>query len=118
MSATQTATPEPAQPDVFVMPVPHNGQCVMYYMHGVVSRTTGTIGYVVLVGRANIELHVHGFLKESVCHVDDPVLKENLHARKSGVWDFCPRDKEIDQKMATLQARIDQIESACTKHAK
>jgi hypothetical protein len=102
---------ESTEPVPFAMPAPHKGQAVIYYPNGVVAESNASIGYVTLVGRANIELNSHGMLRESVCHKDDPVVKENIYARKSGVWDFSTRDREIDQRIADLQAKNEQLEA-------
>ena len=114
---TQAVAPVPAAP-AFVMPRPHKGQAVLFYPNGVVTKANSQIAYVAAVSRANIELNSSGMLKETVCHKDDPVVKENIFARKQGVWDFCERDLEIDERIQMLELRIAELESALKKPAK
>jgi hypothetical protein len=114
--STETTIEQPVAK--YEMPKPHKGQAVIYYPNGVVNQHQGTLGYVLSVSRANIELNVHGVLKETVCHKSDPVVRENQFARKCGVWDFCPRDIEIDERMQMLELRLAELESARPKTTK
>jgi hypothetical protein len=111
MSTDQTTAP-------FAMPRPYRGQAVIYYPNGIVGEHHGTVGYVTLVGRTSIELLAHGMLKETVCHKDDPVVKDNIHVRKSGVWDFSGRDIEVNDRIAALEAKLAALEAAGTKPSK
>jgi len=111
MSTEQTVAP-------FVMPAPHKGQAVIYYPNGIVGSAFGTIGYVTAVGRTSIEMNVHGMLKETVSHKDDPIVRENPHVRKCGVWDFSGNDQAIDERFKQLEERIAALEAAPSKPTK
>ena len=100
------------------MPKPHKGQAVIYYQNGIVGSSLGTVGYVTAVGRTSIELNVHGMLKETVSHKDDPLVRENLHVRKCGVWDFSGNDQSIIERFKQLEDRIAALEAAASKPTK
>jgi hypothetical protein len=104
--------------EAYVMPQVHRGQAVLFYPNGLVNESQATIGYVTLVGRTSIELNAHGMLKETVCHVSDPLLKENIHVRKCGAWDFSRADKVLNQRLEELELKVAALESANQKPSK
>lgn len=96
----------------FEMPRPHRGQAVVFYGNGIVSEQQGTIGFVTMVGAASIEIAVQGLIRDTVCHKDDPAVKDNVHVRKAGCWDFCGRDLEIDNRLTAIEAKVDTLLAA------
>lgn len=101
----------PKQEERFVMPQPHKGQAVVFYPRGLVQKSQAQIAYILSSNQFNVEVLCRGMTYEGCPHIDDPIIKSNRHARERGVWEFSPRDQEIDKEMSDLKARLAKLES-------
>jgi hypothetical protein len=96
----------------FVMPRPKRGSAVIWYPHGLPSDTS-EIGFVVKVYATSIVLQLaSGYTKEGVRFIEDPRLKDNVHQRENGAWDF----SEETRKLVTFEKRLEDLEARLAKH--
>lgn len=72
------------------------------------------VGSVVKVKGRFVDVYLHGALKASVRHIDDPSLVDNANHRENGAWDFAPSYKTAQEERRVLLERLDQIEARQT----
>jgi hypothetical protein len=104
---------QPQDPANWQMPKPKRGQVVVFYARSIVSAQNADIGFVSRIGMRSIDIAYRNQGLSDCYHVDDPRLKANpdLKLEVNGLWDWCDEDKEIKNRLAELERRLDQLES-------